>query len=219
MAGELKLNNVSVATESGGTVTIAPNNVQFAANHAGIKTALNASGSAPVYACRAWVNFDGTGSASNKTGTYSQSGTTITFTFSTDHDLVVGNGMEISFSSGSATQETFTVATVTSSTVMTATSASSRTTSGNFTAYYQPIRASGNVSSIAEVSTGKYIINFTNPLPDAHYAISGSASSGTATNGVYQGHPWAKNESSCWIWTGWQGTATAREWITCSIFR
>lgn len=59
MAGELKLNNVSVATENAGTVTIAPNNVQFAANHAGIKTALNASGSAPVYACRAWVNFDG----------------------------------------------------------------------------------------------------------------------------------------------------------------
>ena len=25
------------------------------------KTALNASGSAPVYACRAWVNFNGTG--------------------------------------------------------------------------------------------------------------------------------------------------------------
>jgi len=26
-----------------------------------VKTATNASGSAPVYACRAWVNFDGTG--------------------------------------------------------------------------------------------------------------------------------------------------------------
>jgi hypothetical protein len=61
MAGEIKLNDVSVATESGGTVTIAPNNVTFAANHAGIKAALNASGSAPIYACRAWVNFDGTG--------------------------------------------------------------------------------------------------------------------------------------------------------------
>ena len=61
MAGELKLNNVSVATESGGTVTVAPNNVTFAAIHAGIKTALNASGDAPVYACRAWINFNGTG--------------------------------------------------------------------------------------------------------------------------------------------------------------
>ena len=31
------------------------------ANDAGVKTALNASGTAPVYACRAWVNFNGTG--------------------------------------------------------------------------------------------------------------------------------------------------------------
>ena len=27
----------------------------------GLRTALNASGSAPIYACRAWVNFNGTG--------------------------------------------------------------------------------------------------------------------------------------------------------------
>ena len=30
-------------------------------NDAGVKTALNASGTAPIYACRAWVNFNGTG--------------------------------------------------------------------------------------------------------------------------------------------------------------
>jgi hypothetical protein len=30
------------------------------ANAASVKTAVNASGSAPIYACRAWVNFDGT---------------------------------------------------------------------------------------------------------------------------------------------------------------
>jgi len=29
-----------------------------------VKTANNATGSAPVYACRAWVNFDGTGTVS-----------------------------------------------------------------------------------------------------------------------------------------------------------
>ena len=57
MAGEIKLNNVSIATENAGTVTIAPNNVQFAANHAGIKAALNASGDAPIHSCRAWASF------------------------------------------------------------------------------------------------------------------------------------------------------------------
>lgn len=30
-------------------------------NDDGVKTALNASGTAPIYACRAWVNFNGTG--------------------------------------------------------------------------------------------------------------------------------------------------------------
>ena len=30
-------------------------------NDAGVKTALNATGTAPIYACRAWVNFNGTG--------------------------------------------------------------------------------------------------------------------------------------------------------------
>ena len=29
-----------------------------------VKTATNASGAAPIYACRAWVNFDGTGTPS-----------------------------------------------------------------------------------------------------------------------------------------------------------
>ena len=42
-------------------------NVSFSANESNVKTALNASGSAPIYACRAWINFDGT-SASIGTG-------------------------------------------------------------------------------------------------------------------------------------------------------
>ena len=62
-----------------------------------ITGALNASGSAPVYACRAWVNFDGTTSPST-------------------------------------------------------------------------IRASGNVSSITNLGTGSYQINFMTAMPDANYA-------------------------------------------------
>lgn len=33
--------------------------VDFVSNQSQVKTALNASGGAPIYACRAWVNFDG----------------------------------------------------------------------------------------------------------------------------------------------------------------
>ena len=66
-----------------------------------LRDALNASGDAPVFACRAWVNFNGTGVVS--------------------------------------------------------------------------IRASGNVSSITDNSTGNYTINFTTALPDSNYAVSYSA--------------------------------------------
>jgi hypothetical protein len=62
---------------------------------------LNASGSAPVYACRAWVNFNGTGTVA--------------------------------------------------------------------------IRASGNVSSITDITTGVYAINFTTAMPDINYAVTSTA--------------------------------------------
>lgn len=37
------------------------------------------------------------------------------------------------------------------------------------------IRAAGNVSSITDISTGVYRVNFTMPLPDANYAAALSA--------------------------------------------
>ena len=42
------------------------------------------------YLCRAWVNFDGTANSSNLSGTYSQSGTTVTVA-ATNHGYIVGN--------------------------------------------------------------------------------------------------------------------------------
>lgn len=65
MAGTLRVGGKVLATHDSGTDEISldsatnTSNMSFDANHAGIKTALNASGSAPIYACRAWVNFDG----------------------------------------------------------------------------------------------------------------------------------------------------------------
>jgi hypothetical protein len=57
------------------------------ANSAPIKTALNASGTAPIYACRAWVNFNGTGTvairASGNVSSITDNGTgdyTVNFT-------------------------------------------------------------------------------------------------------------------------------------------
>ena len=71
--------------------------LDLTANFAEVKEALNASGTAPIYACRAWVNFDGTGTVS--------------------------------------------------------------------------IRASGNVSSITDNGTGRYIVNFTTDIEDSNYTV------------------------------------------------
>jgi hypothetical protein len=78
-----------------------------------IAGALNATGSAPIYACRAWVNFNGTGTVA--------------------------------------------------------------------------IRASGNVSSITDNGAGDYTVNFATAMPDANYAVAGTA------------------QISSFAGTGWQG--------------
>jgi hypothetical protein len=75
----------------------------------GIREAFNATGAAPVYACRAWVNFNGTGTVS--------------------------------------------------------------------------IRASGNVSSITDSGLGDYTVNFTTAMPDANYAIVGTAIAQSTSHG------------------------------------
>ena len=43
------------------------------------------------------------------------------------------------------------------------------------------IRASGNVSSITDVSTGTYVVNFATAMPDANYATVCSAADTTST--------------------------------------
>jgi hypothetical protein len=72
------------------------------ANSQEIKDALNASGSAPIYACRAWVNFNGTGTVAirasgnvssitdNGTGAYTVNMTTALT--DTNYSIVVGAG-------------------------------------------------------------------------------------------------------------------------------
>ncbi len=39
------------------------------------------------------------------------------------------------------------------------------------------IRASGNVTSITSPGTGQYTVNFTTAMPDANYAVAGTANS------------------------------------------
>jgi hypothetical protein len=136
---------------------------------------------ATAYGCRAWVNFDGTSNATNLTGTYSQTGTTVTVTI-TAHGYITGNSAFLDFTSGTAVDGAYEV-TVTDANTFTVTQAS-RTTSGNVTDRRSNIRASGNVSSVADTGTGDYIVNFVTAMPDADYSVSGTAQQGGATRVV-----------------------------------
>ena len=65
-----------------------------------------------------------------KTGTYSQSGTTVTITI-TDHGVAINDVLTIDYTSGSAVDGSFLVASVTDKDVFTVVAAASATNSGN----------------------------------------------------------------------------------------
>ena len=65
-----------------------------------------------------------------KTGTYSQSGTTVTISI-TSHGVAIGDVLTIDYTSGSATDGTFAVASVTSDDAFTVTAAATATNSVN----------------------------------------------------------------------------------------
>ena len=142
---------------------------------------------ATAYGCRAWVNFNGTANT-NLSGTYSQSGTTVTVT-ATAHGLIVGSSIYSDITTGTGVDGVYTVATVTDANIFTYTAGTSLTTSGNITLIRSTIRASGNVSSVADNTTGDYSVNFSVAMPDANYTTvclntqaSGNAPVNTSIN-------------------------------------
>jgi hypothetical protein len=149
-------------------------------------------GTAPGYVCRAWVNFNGTANT-NLSGTYSQSGTTVTVT-ATAHGLIAGNSIYSDITTGTGVDGVYTVATVTDANTFTYTAGTSLTTSGNITLVRSTIRASGNVSTVADNSTGDYSVNFSTAMSDVNYVVipSSPAAAGTATT-VY---PFTQNNGS-----------------------
>jgi hypothetical protein len=128
------------------------------------------SGTAPLYMCRAWVNFNGTANT-NLSGTYSRTSPSTTLTVTaTAHGLIVGSGVYLDFTSGTGLDGVYTVVTVADANTFTVTTVASTTTSGNVTLIRSTIRASGNVSSISDNGTGDYTINFITAMTDTSYA-------------------------------------------------
>tara|TARA_R100000773_G_scaffold18674_1_gene16909 strand:+ start:153 stop:722 length:570 start_codon:yes stop_codon:yes gene_type:complete len=81
---------------------------------------------------QASFTFTPPGEGFTKTGTYSQSGTTVTIGI-INHTLAIGDIVTIDYTSGSAVNGTFTVATTSNDNTFTVTAASSATNSGNVT--------------------------------------------------------------------------------------
>ena len=74
--------------------------------------------------------FTPPGEGFTKTGTYSQSGTTVTITIS-NHGIALGDVVTIDYTSGSAVDGSFAVVTTTDDNTFTVTAAASATNSGN----------------------------------------------------------------------------------------
>ena len=155
----------------GATLTTT-SNFQFDSGYGSVATA---------YGCRAWVRFDGTASGTwpGGTSTVSRSAgsTTATVTTTTAHGLITGNSVNALTGVAAGTY----VVTVTGSTTFTITTvATTVLTNASITFAVTAIEGSGNVSSIVDVSTGNFGINFATAMPDANYGIAalGSGSGG-----------------------------------------
>lgn len=61
LRGNDNLDSSNLATDTELSIALAGKANTIVANDSQIKTALNATGTAPIYPCRAWVNFNGTG--------------------------------------------------------------------------------------------------------------------------------------------------------------
>lgn len=119
---------------------------------------------------KAWVNYNQTSTS----GTYTQSGTTVTASI-TSHGLVVGQKFYIIIQSGTGVSGYYTVATATTN-AFTYTAGTSLSTSGSCNLNIS-VYSSYNIASFAVTSaaTARWVVNFTTPFPNTYYAFVGSA--------------------------------------------
>ena len=130
-----------------------------------------------MFACRAFVNFNGVPLA----GTYSRTGTTVTVTM-TAHGMTTGQAVVTRITSGSASGGTYAI-TVVDANTFTYTDTVSGSTSGNL---FRDVwlRNWGNVGFMARNGTGDYTITFFTALPSADYAALRSVDIDGVTNGT-----------------------------------
>ena len=139
------------------------------------------TGNAPIYGIRAWVNLDGT-STTSVAGTYSRTSgsNTATITISA-HGLLTGHHVYLDFASGTA-DGIYSVTKVddNSFTITTAETTAQSSIAVDFDRV--SIAASGNISNVCKIATGRYMVNMTVALPSANYAFVGAAEDSADTD-------------------------------------
>ena len=172
---------------------------------------------APVYGCRAWVNFDGSANT-NQAATYSQSGTTVTVTLNA-HGYLAGHVVYADIQTGTAVDGQYTITSVATDT-FTYTAATSLTTSGNVNLIRSTIRGSGNIHSVTDYGTGRYYINVATAIPDTNYAVM--TNSGETSTGGYNsfGPPVANRSTVAFsVYTASDTAAADNASVSIVVFR
>lgn len=142
---------------------------------------------AVAYGCRAWVNFNGTAAGTFAGGvstvTRVAGSTTATVTTTTAHGLITGNQV---YALTGVVAGTYTITYISATSFSFTTVATTALSAVSITFAVNSIRASGNVSSVADNGTGDYTVNFTTAMPDANYAanVTGAAEANAAITAV-----------------------------------
>jgi hypothetical protein len=126
------------------------------------------TGTAPIFGVRAWVNFQGTVTANISGTAVRLSGSTTATITITNHGLLTGHRVYIDFGATIA-DSSYTITKVDNNTFTIVTGASTAATT-TATVVLVVIRAGGNVSCVSRPSTGVFLINFTEAMPNAFYA-------------------------------------------------
>lgn len=149
-------------------------NLQFNSGYGSVATA---------YGCRAWVNFNGTASGTFAGGTSTVTrvagSTTATVTTTNAHGLITGNQVQ---ALTGVVAGTYTVTFISSTQFSFTTAATTALTNASITFAFNSITASGNVSSVADLTAGNYTVNFAVAMPDANYAVAGATELNTGAD-------------------------------------
>ena len=217
----------AASTSVSGIIQIATNaqvialaSALLAVTPAALAATLNVvAGGAPIYSCRAWACYNSV----QATGTYSQSGTTVTASI-TGHGLSVNQYGYFTPTSGSGVSGWYKIVTVPDANTVTYTAGTSLSTSGAITRNIQ-LKAGGNIGSITYNGSGDVTVNFTTALDDAGYSVNGSATDTNSTNSSAMilavkssgGVPITKSTTQCRVITVAASSGTAYDSTDASI--